>query len=143
MREAKQEVGVKTIHVAGAIIVHGGRLLACQRGYGAMKDGCEFPGGKVEPGESAADACRREIREELGCELDRVDYYHTVEYDYPDFHLSMDCFVCTLPAHQSPHLLEHEAARWLSRAELDSVDWLPADEGLIARIADEWDTVVG
>lgn len=131
----------ETKHVAAAIIQSGGRILSCQRGYGEMKDGWEFPGGKVEPGETAEQACRREIEEELGCRLGTMWYLETVEYDYPDFHLSMDCFVATLAVGQKPHLLEHEGARWLSQGELPDVDWLPADRELVRMLGVWWDQV--
>lgn len=134
---------MRSIHVAGAIITHYGKVLSCQRSYGNYPGRWELPGGKLEPGESAQDACRREIREELGIELDRVIPFSLVEFDYPDFHLTMDCFVCTLPAGTQPHLLEHSAMRWLSREELRAVDWLPADVGLLQEIDARWDEIVG
>ncbi|MCH3968565.1 MAG: (deoxy)nucleoside triphosphate pyrophosphohydrolase [Atopobiaceae bacterium] len=128
-------------HVAAAIIAHEGRVLACQRSYGDMKDGWEFPGGKVEAGETSADACRREIREELGCELSGCWLFTTVEYDYPDFHLSMDCFCCGLPEDTEPHMLEHENMRWLTLGELTDVDWLPADHDLMSQVGMFWDSL--
>lgn len=108
-------------------------MFATQRGYGEFKDGWEFPGGKVEPGESPEDALRREIREELEVDINVGDLIETIEYDYPAFHLSMKCFACTI-AGGSPHLLEHEAAKWLTSMQLCSVDWLPADVTLIPKI---------
>lgn len=125
---------MKTINVVAAVIMKEGRVFATQRGYGEFKDGWEFPGGKVEEGESPEEALRREIREELEVEVNVGDLIDTIEYDYPAFHLSMKCYACTI-AGGSPHLLEHEAARWLSADQLDSVAWLPADITLIPKIA--------
>lgn len=126
---------MKTINVVAAVIMKEGRVFATQRGYGEFKDGWEFPGGKVEEGESPEEALRREIREELEVEVNVGDLIDTIEYDYPAFHLSMKCYACTI-AGGSPHLLEHEAARWLSADQLDSVAWLPADITLIPKIAE-------
>lgn len=125
---------MKTINVVAAVIMKEGKVFATQRGYGEFKDGWEFPGGKVEAGESLEEALRREIREELEVEVNVGDLIDTIEYDYPAFHLSMKCYACTI-AGGSPHLLEHEAARWLSADQLDSVAWLPADITLIPKIA--------
>lgn len=125
---------MKTINVVAAVIMKEGKVFATQRGYGEFKDGWEFPGGKVEAGESPEEALRREIREELEVEVNVGDLIDTIEYDYPAFHLSMKCYACTI-AGGSPHLLEHEAARWLSAVQLDSVAWLPADITLIPKIA--------
>ena len=125
---------MKTINVVAAVIMKEGRVFATQRGYSEFKDGWEFPGGKVEAGESPEEALRREIREELEVEVNVDDLIDTIEYDYPAFHLSMKCYACTI-AGGSPHLLEHEAARWLSADQLDSVAWLPADITLIPKIA--------
>ena len=124
---------MKTIRVVAAIIRDGDRIFATQRGYGPMKDGWEFPGGKIEPGETQEQALKREIREELDAEIDVGESVSRIEYDYPDFHLSMDCFFCSLLS-GSLTLKEHEAAKWLSPDELDSVSWLPADLSLIERI---------
>lgn len=124
---------MKTINVVAAVIFKDGKVFATQRGYGEFKDGWEFPGGKVEPGESPEDALRREIREELEVEVSVGDLIDTIEYDYPAFHLSMKCFACTI-AGGSPHLLEHEAAKWLTSTQLCSVNWLPADVTLIPKI---------
>ncbi|MBR6453444.1 MAG: (deoxy)nucleoside triphosphate pyrophosphohydrolase [Fibrobacter sp.] len=118
---------MKTIEVVAGVITDGGRFLATQRGYGDYKDGWEFPGGKVEPGESPEGALVRELKEELAVDVIVGDRICTVEYDYPKFHLTMHCFFCTLPAGCRPTLLEHEAARWLDRESLGSVNWLPAD----------------
>lgn len=125
---------MKTINVVAAVIMKEGKVFATQRGYGEFKNGWEFPGGKVEAGESPEEALRREIREELEVEVNVGDLIDTIEYDYPAFHLSMKCYACTI-AGGSPHLLEHEAARWLSADQLDSVAWLPADITLIPKIA--------
>lgn len=110
-------------------------IFATQRGYGEFKDGWEFPGGKIEEGESPKQALKREIAEELDAEIIVEDLIDTVEYDYPAFHLSMDCFWAELVS-GSLVLKEHEAARWLTKEELDSVEWLPADKALIGRISD-------
>lgn len=125
---------MKTINVVAAVIMKEGKVFATQRGYGEFKDGWEFPGGKVEAGESPEEALCREIREELEVEVNVGDLIDTIEYDYPAFHLSMKCYACTI-AGGSPHLLEHEAARWLSAEQLGSVAWLPADITLIPKIA--------
>lgn len=126
---------MKTINVVAAVIFKDDKVFATQRGYGEFKDGWEFPGGKVEPGESPEDALRREIREELEVDVNVGDLIETIEYDYPAFHLSMKCFACTI-AGGNLHLLEHEAAKWLSSSQLESVDWLPADITLIPKIAE-------
>ncbi len=124
---------MKTVRVVAAVIRRDDRIFATQRGYGAFKDGWEFPGGKIEPGETPGQALVREIREELDTQIRVGDLIERVEYDYPDFHLSMDCYWCEV-VEGHLELKEHEAARWLSREELFSVDWLPADIGLIGRI---------
>ena len=110
------------------------KVFATQRGHGEFKDGWEFPGGKIEPGETPEDALRREIREELETDVLIRELIDTIEYDYPDFHLSMKCFACSIQS-GNLHLVEHEAAKWLSADRLDSVDWLPADVTIIPRIA--------
>ena len=117
---------MKIVKVVAAIIAQEGRIFATQRGYGEFKDGWEFPGGKIEEGETPQQALVREIQEELDTEVEVGDLLGTVEYDYPTFHLSMQCFLCRIKA-GSLNLKEHEAARWLAEDELDSVDWLPAD----------------
>ena len=117
---------MKQIEVVAAIISKSDKILATQRGYGEWKDWWEFPGGKMEAGETPEEALRREIREELSAEISVDDYVTTVEYDYPAFHLTMHCYLCSLTG-DALHLNEHEAARWLSSADIDSVDWLPAD----------------
>lgn len=121
---------MRTIHVVAAIICDGDKIFVTQRGYGVWKDYWEFPGGKIEPGETPEEALHREIREELDVEIVIGDKAATVEYDYPDFHLIMDCFYAKL-AGGDLVLKEHEAAKWLRRDELDSVNWLPADLSLI------------
>ena len=117
---------MKTVKVVAAIIAQEGRIFATQRGYGEFKDGWEFPGGKIEEGETPQQALVREIQEELDTEVEVGDLLGTVEYDYPTFHLSMQCFLCRIRS-GNLNLKEHEAARWLAADELDSVDWLPAD----------------
>jgi 8-oxo-dGTP diphosphatase len=124
---------MKTVKVVAAIIIHENKIFATQRGYGEFKDGWEFPGGKIESGETPQEALVREIGEELDVEIEVKDFLETVEYDYPEFHLSMDCFFCTIRSGELV-LKEHEAAKWLTMETLDSVDWLPADKGLIERI---------
>ena len=121
---------MKRIEVVAAIIVRDGKVFATQRGYGAYKDWWEFPGGKMEAGESPQAALVREIREELDAEISVGRLLDTVEWDYPEFHLTMHCFVCTLVS-EALHLNEHEAARWLGRDDLRSVCWLPADLSLL------------
>ena len=127
---------MKKIEVAAAIIKRGDMIFATQRGYGEFKDGWEFPGGKLEPGETAEAAILREIKEELDADIKVCQLFETVEYDYPDFHLTMHCFICELIS-EDMVLKEHEDARWLGRSELDSVDWLPADRGLIENLKEE------
>ena len=125
---------MKQIEVVAAIIHDDeGRIFATQRGYGDYKDGWEFPGGKIEPGESPEDALKREIWEELETKIIVERLVQTVEYDYPNFHLKMHCFWCRIES-GSLTLKEHEAARWLSKAQLDSVDWLPADRIIIEQL---------
>ena len=117
---------MKVVKVVAAIIAQEGRIFATQRGYGEFKDGWEFPGGKIEEGETPQQALVREIQEELDTEVEVGDLLGTVEYDYPTFHLSMQCFLCRIKSGRL-NLKEHEAARWLAEDELDSVYWLPAD----------------
>ena len=124
---------MKTVRVVAAVIMEKDRIYATQRGYGEFKDGWEFPGGKIEPGERPEDAVVREIREELAAVVEPLRLITTVEYDYPSFHLSMDCFLCRITGGQLT-LKEHEAARWLTRDTLDSVGWLPADRALIEEL---------
>lgn len=117
---------MKTINVVAAIIKKDNKIFATQRGYGDFKGGWEFPGGKIEPGESPEEALIREIKEELETELSVDQFVTTVVYDYPNFHLVMQCFLCSI---KSGHLtlLEHSAAKWLDKEHIDTVDWLPAD----------------
>lgn len=124
---------MKIIRVVAAIIIDDGKVFATQRGYGEFKDGWEFPGGKIETNETPEDAIIREIKEELDTEIQVMELLDTVEYDYPNFHLSMDCFICKIKSGDLV-LKEHESAVWLSKDNLYSVDWLPADEGLISQI---------
>ena len=125
---------MKTIEVVAAIIKKDDKIFITKRSYGEFIDMWEFPGGKVEVGETQEEALIREIKEELELDITNLNYLTTVEYDYPKFHLSMDCFWCEL---QSEHVVlnEHEDAKWLSKAQLDSVDWLPADVTLVDKIA--------
>ena len=128
-------MNLKTIEVVAAIIHDSdGRIFATQRGYGDMKDGWEFPGGKVESDESPEDALKREILEELETKIVVERLVTSVEYDYPKFHLKMHCFICSIES-GSLTLKEHEAARWLQLSEIYSVDWLPADKIVVDEIA--------
>lgn len=129
---------MKTIRVVAAVIRKDDRIFATQRGHGEFKDGWEFPGGKIEPGETPQQALVREIREELETEIRVGDLIDTIEYDYPTFHLSMDCFWCEI-VEGSLELKEHEAAKWLDRESLYTVDWLPADVGLVEKIKNKLD----
>lgn len=128
---------MKTIRVVAAIICDHmdspSRIFATQRGYGEFEGRWEFPGGKIEEGESPQQALKREIREELESEIEIGELIETIEYDYPAFHLSMDCFLAEL-TEGNLHLVEHESARWLDRKNLYSVDWLPADWSLIGKL---------
>ena len=126
---------MKTIKVVAAIIIKDGQVFATQRGYGEFKGWWEFPGGKMEPGESPQEALKREICEELDAEVEVRELLETVEWDYPNFHLTMHCFICSLLS-ESLHLNEHEAATWLTYETLRSVKWLPADEGLLIKVAE-------
>ena len=124
---------MKQIEVVAAIIRKGEKIFATQRGYGDWKDWWEFPGGKMGAGEMPEEALKREIREELSTEIRVDELISTVEYDYPKFHLTMHCYLCSLLT-EALHLNEHEAARWLSKDELDCVNWLPADAELIGKL---------
>ena len=131
----------KTIHVVAAIIFRTApenssqkQVLATQRGYGDFKGGWEFPGGKIEAGEKPENALVREIQEELNAKILVKNHIHTIEYDYPTFHLSMECFACELAENQEITLLEHENAKWLTSENLYSVDWLPADVDVLKKV---------
>lgn len=124
---------MKTIEVVAAIIVHDDKILATQRGYGDFKDGWEFPGGKMDPGETAEEAIVREIQEELRVTIVPEKLLTTVDCDYPNFHLTMHCFVSRI-AKGTIELVEHEAMKWLTREELDSVDWLAADVEVVEEL---------
>ena len=127
---------MKTVEVVAAIIVQDNMVFATQRGYGDFKDGWEFPGGKVESGESPQEALVREIEEELDTTIEVGEHLCTVEYDYPKFHLSMHCYICSI-VDGALTLLEHEAARWLKREELWTVEWLPADVDVVKALEKE------
>lgn len=136
---------MKTIRVVAAVIKSRNQsgepiIFATQRGYGDFKGGWEFPGGKIEAGETPEQALKREIEEELDTWIEVYDLIDTVEYDYPNFHLSMDCFWCEVVSGDLI-LKEHEAAKWLTREDLDSVEWLPADIALISQIKDKMRTM--
>ena len=124
---------MKLVEVVAAIIRKEDKIFATQRGYGEWKDWWEFPGGKMEAGETPEDALKREIHEELSTEISVDEFLCTVEYDYPAFHLKMHCYLCSLLT-EALHLNEHEAARWLTECELDSVKWLPADMEVIKKL---------
>lgn len=127
---------MKTVRVAAAVIRDNNRIFATARGYGAFKGKWEFPGGKIEMGETSQEALKREIMEELDTEIKVGDLIDTIEYDYPDFHLTMECFWCEV-VNGGLELKEHEAARWLMREELYNVEWLPADVRLIEKIKEK------
>ena len=124
---------MKTIRVVAAVIRKDDKIFATQRGYGELKGGWEFPGGKIEDGETPQEALKREIEEELDTEILVGELIDTIEYDYPTFHLSMDCFWCEIVEGKLV-LKEHEAARWLDRKTMDDVEWLPADVTLVGKI---------
>ena len=128
-----RELSMKTINVVAAIIIKDQKIFATQRGYGEFKNGWEFPGGKIESGESPEHALKREIREELDAKIRVGELFDTIEYDYPNFHLSMKCFLCSLISDQLT-LREHEAAKWLTKENLSSVEWLPADITIIDKL---------
>ena len=134
-RLPQQPTQLKRIEVVAAVIFdEQGRIFATQRGYGEWKDGWEFPGGKIEVGETPQQALRREIREELDAEIEVGKLLRTIDYDYPNFHLTMHCFKCKL-SDTHVTLLEHEAAKWLAPSELQFVNWLPADKDLIKELS--------
>ena len=124
---------MRQIEVVAAIIVKDHKVFATQRGYGEWKDFWEFPGGKIDAGETPVEALRREIKEELDTEIAVGELFTTIDYDYPTFHITMHCYLCTIE-NGSLTLLEHEAAKWLSLDQLDSVTWLPADLLVIAEL---------
>ena len=125
--------------MVAAIIRRGNKILATQRGYGEWKGWWEFPGGKIEEGESFTNALIREIREELDAEIKVERLLRRIEWDYPDFHLTLHCYCCTLTS-ESFHLIEHESARWLTKEDIFTVKWLPADISVLQEIAEELDT---
>lgn len=127
---------MKTVKVVAAVIRDGKRIFATQRGYGEFKDGWEFPGGKIEEGETPEAALKREIEEELDTEIQVNNLLDTIEYDYPNFHLSMKCYWCTVLSGDLI-LKEAEDAKWLTKETMDSVDWLPADREIIDNIKEE------
>lgn len=124
---------MKVIEVVAAIIQRDGAYFATKRGYGEFEGMWEFPGGKIEPGESSEDALKREIQEELGVDIVIENLLCTTEYDYPSFHLTMHCYLCSV-ASGKIELREHKSARWLTAETLDSVEWLPADKDVISRL---------
>ena len=127
---------MKCIEVVAAIIRKEDKIFATQRGYGEWKDWWEFPGGKMEVGETPEEALKREIREELSTEISVEELLCTVEHDYPKFHLTLHCYLCSLLT-EALLLNEHEAAKWLSKEELDSVQWLPADLEVLEKLQKE------
>lgn len=124
---------MKNIEVVAAIIKDKDRILATQRAYGTYAGFWEFPGGKVEKGESREEALHREITEELEVKIEIESFLQTVDYTYPEFHLTMHCYICHI-AEGTIHYVEHSSGRWLNRNELDLVKWLPADLGLVERL---------
>lgn len=123
----------KIVRVVAAVIQYEDKIFATQRGYGEFKGGWEFPGGKIELNETPQEALVREIKEELDTEIEVGELIDTVEYDYPNFHLSMDCFFCKIKSGNLV-LKEHEAAKWLTKDNLDTVEWLPADQGVVEQL---------
>ena len=124
---------MKTVEVSAAIIISSGKIFATQRGHGDYKDWWEFPGGKIEPGETPEEALVREIKEELKTDIKVGELLHTVEYDYPKFHLIMHCFICELLSDEIT-LVEHEDAKWLDADTIDSVNWLPSDTEVVEKL---------
>ena len=124
---------MKKIEVVAAIIQRDGAYFATQRGYGEFEGLWEFPGGKIEPGESRESALKREIQEELGIDITINNFLCTTDYDYPSFHLTMHCYLCCVETGEI-ELREHKSARWLTVELLDSVEWLPADKGIVEKL---------
>jgi len=124
---------MKTIEVAAAVIKHNDKILVTRRGYGEFIDMWEFPGGKIEPFETMEEALIREIKEELEVNINILDYLTTIEYDYPDFHLTMHCFICTICSGEI-HLNAHNEARWITNEHLYSLNWVPADVLVVERL---------
>ena len=129
-RRPEAEKALRRVEVSAAIVVKGGAILATQRGYGKWKGWWEFPGGKIEPGESREEALLREMREEMEAAIVIDSFFQTVDYDYDDFHLTMHCFLCFLPD-GSYRLKEHLDARWVTPEEFSSLQWLPADDEVL------------
>ena len=127
---------MKTINVVAAIIEKDGKILATQRGYGDYKDWWEFPGGKIEPGESPEEALVREISEELHADVKVGDLFYTIEYDYPRFHMIMWCYLCELIS-EGYELTEHEDARWLGADDISSIKWLPSDIEVVEKLKEK------
>lgn len=127
---------MKTVNVVAAILQHQNKVFATQRGYGDMKGGWEFPGGKIEYGETPQEALVREIKEELDVMIQVGDLFETVEYDYPQFHLTMQCYLCRIIEGEIV-LHEHQSAKWLGKETINSVEWLPADVGVASKLQRE------
>lgn len=127
---------IKTVKVVAAIIVNSGKVLSCKRGYGNHKGGWEFPGGKIENGETFEEAVKREIKEELDIEIEVERFFIDIEHDYEDFHLSMKCYICSLKG-EMPRFLEHEDFKWLNKEELYCVEWLKADIAAVDKLYKE------
>ena len=125
---------MKKIEVVAAVIVKGGACFATQRGYGEFDGLWEFPGGKIEPGENCDEALKREIKEELGVNIAVDDFLCTTDYDYPSFHITMHCYLCSIES-GSIELREHKSARWLTAETLDTVEWLPADRAVVEKLS--------
>lgn len=137
INERGNTIHLKTVEVAAAIIVNENKIFATQRGYGEFKNGWEFPGGKIEEDESPQEALKREIIEELDTKIEVKELFETVEYDYPNFHLKMFCFICKIETGNLV-LREHKDAAWLTEENIEDVPWLPADQGLIKKLKAEF-----
>lgn len=129
----EEKIERKNIEVVAGVIVENGKIFATQRGYGDFKDGWEFPGGKIEKGETREQALERELREELEIKVEVGKFIKTIQYDYPKFHLTMHCFLVKI-VEGTPNLLEHEAAKWITKEQIDDIAWLPADVELIEEL---------